>query len=191
MILYRSILLFPACIVALTTTQVAVGAELSQELIDCRVLPSAVARLDCYDQLVDAHKGSTNQAPKTGTSEQAEPAAAPPAATTATAAAAEPVADISQEALFGKNQEETRQSVQEATGAKEIDRIEARVSKVRSLATGKVIITLDNGQVWTQIDNTRLRLSSYDQVIIRRASMGSFMLQKVGSKRSMRVKRIS
>jgi hypothetical protein len=188
MILYRSILLFPACILALTTTQVAVGSELLQKLIDCRALPSAVVRVDCYDQLVDAHAASTSQSPKTATAQQVEPVVTAPAATTA---ATEPTGDISPEALFGKDSVEVRQSVQEATGTEEIDRMDARVSKVRPSATGKAIITLDNGQVWTQIDNSRLRLSSYDQVIIRRASLGSFMLNKIDSKTSMRVKRIS
>ena len=99
--------------------------------------------------------------------------------------------DISQEELFGKNPEEVRQSVQEATGTKEIDRIEARVTEVLPLATGKVIIILDNGQVWKQIDKSKLRLSGDEQVIIRRASFGSFLLTKVGKKTPMRVKRIS
>ena len=194
MILCRSILFFPACILALTTAQVAVGSELLQELVACRALPSAVVRVDCYDQLVDAHAASMSQSPKTATAQQVEPVATAPAATTATTAttaATEPTGDISPEALFGKNVVEVQESVQEATGTREIDQIESRISNVRPSAAGKAIITLDNGQVWTQIDNSRLRLSDYDQVIIRRASLGSFMLKKVGSKTSMRVKRIS
>lgn len=188
MILYRLKLILFTGLCVFTTTQAAGGAELPQELIDCRALSSAVARLDCYDQAVDAHTDSTSHASEAGAARQAEPAAVAPAAT---AAAAEPADNISPEALFGKNLVEMQESVQAATGTKEIDQIEALVSKVGSTATGKAVITLDNGQVWTQIDNTKLRLSDYDQVIIRRAFLGSFMLNKVGSKTSMRVKRIS
>lgn len=181
-------LLVPAFILILTTTQVASGAELPQELLNCRAMPTDAARLDCYDQLVDAHTGSTSQSAKTDSVVQLEPVAVAPAATTAAAGS---VGDISQEELFGKNPEEVRQSVQEATGTKEIDRIEARVTEVLLLATGKVIIILDNGQVWKQKDRSKLRLSGDEQVIIRRASFGSFLLTKVGSKTPMRVKRIS
>ena len=58
-------------------------------------------------------------------------------------------------------------------------------------ATGKVVITLDNGQVWSQVDRSSLRLSTHDKVSIRRASLGSFMLYKAGRKTPMRVKRVS
>ncbi len=179
MIHYRLKLLFPTCILAFITTQVASSAELLQVLIDCRALPSAVARLDCYDQLVDAHAGSTNQAPRTKTAEQVEPSAA------------EPIGDISHETLFGKTEGEVRKSVEEATGSRNIDRIESRVSKIRTSNTGQAIITLENGQVWKQTDSSTLRLSDHDDVIIRRAIFGSYRLTKSGHNRPMRVKRIS
>ena len=191
MILYRLNLLLFTCICVFAAIQVADAAGWPQELIDCRALSSAVERLDCYDQAVDAHTGSTSHASEAGAVRQAEPAAVAPAAMAATTAVVEPADNISPEALFGKNLVKLQESVQEATGTKEIDQIKVLVSKVRSSASGKAIITLDNGQVWMQIDNTRLRLSGYDQVIIRRASLGSYMLNKVGSKTRMRVKRIS
>jgi hypothetical protein len=53
----------------------------------------------------------------------------------------------------------------------------------------RVLITLDNGQVWRQVDSSSLRLRVGDAIEIERASFGSFMLQKTGSKRSMRVSR--
>ncbi len=192
MILYRPKLILITGICVFTTMPVAGAAELPQTLIDCRAVNSAVARLDCYDQAVDAHKGLADQS--------SADVAAPATVTTSTAATstpatsaapAVPATEISQEALFGKNVVEVQKSVQEATGAKEIDRLEAFVSKVKFSASGKAIITLDNGQVWTQIDSSRLRLSGFDKVVIKRASLGSYMLSKVGSKITMRVKRIS
>lgn len=179
--LYRPILILIAGICTITCAPLAGAAELPQTITDCREINSAVARLDCYDQAVDAQQSLAD-----------EPAAevAPVAAAKSTAAA-EASAEMSPEALFGKNVVEVQKTVQEATGAKEIDRLESLVSKIRISASGKAIITLDNGQVWTQVDSSRLRLSGYDRVVIRKASLGSFMLTKVGSKTTMRVKRIS
>ena len=181
--------LFPAFVLGLFVAQGAHGVEFPQELIDCRAIASATARLGCYDQLADAHAASANHPAQTGTAEEASPAAA--AVTTAATATTEPAANFSQEALFGKSGAEIEKSVQEATGAAEINQIEARVSKIKTSATGYAVITLDNGQVWKQTDRSRLRLSGNDQVTIRRAALGSFMLRKTGRKTIMRVKRIS
>ena len=79
--------------------------------------------------------------------------------------------------------------MQEATGSAPIDSLGATVSKLQRYSYDKVLITLDNGQVWKQIDGSNLRLRVGDAVEIERASLGSFMLKKQGSKRSMRVSR--
>jgi len=189
MLIDRLKLFVTASVLALSVAQTAGGAELADALVNCRALASAVARLDCYDQLADTQTATASQATRIGTPERAAPTVA--ATETAAAATMEPTADASQEALFGKNEKEIRKSAQDAAGTTEIDQMAARVSEVRQSATGKTIITLDNGQVWKQIDSSRLRLSSDDQVTIRRASLGSFMLYKTGSKSLMRVKRIS
>ena len=178
-----------ASVLALFITQTAVAAELADTLIECRALPSAVARLDCYDQLADAQTATTNQATKTGTVKRAAPAAT--VAEAAATVTVEPMASTSQEAVFGKNEAEILKSAQEVVGTTEIDQMDARVLEVRKSATGKAVITLDNGQVWKQIDSSNLRLSDDDRVTIRRASLGSFMLRKTDGKVLMRVKRIS
>jgi hypothetical protein len=182
-------LFFPACVLALSVAQGDDRVALPQELIDCRAMASTVARLGCYDQIVDAHTTSTNHSAETATAENALPAAA--AVNTAATSTAEPAANFSQEALFGKNVAAIEKSVREATGTTEINQIEARVSKIKTSATGYAVITLDNGQVWKQTDSSRLRLSDNDQVTIRRAALGSFMLNKAGKKTIMRVRRIS
>ena len=178
-------------VLAAPTAQIAHGAELPQELIDCRAIASAVARLDCYDQLVDTQAAAK---PAEAVKTEAPPPAAKvvPEEPAAAVTPEEPAEEISPEALFGKNETAIRKSVQEVTGAKEIESIQAKISKLqKSAATGYVVITLDNGQVWKQIDNSRLRLSNDDDVTIRRAALGSFMLFKSGKKTMMRVKRIS
>ncbi len=182
MILCRHKLLFLVYIFAFTA-QIAGGAELPTEVIDCRALTSAVARLDCYDQAIDAHTASPSQAAKRRTAEN--PAPAEPATATAIT---ESEPRLSQQNLFGKGETEMRKSVRETTGAAEIDRIEASVAEVRKTKSGKAVITFDNGQVWMQTDSSRARLAASDEVTIRRRSFGSYMLHN--KKTAIRVKRI-
>ncbi len=184
MLIHRLKLIVPASVLVLSTAQTASGAELPTQLIECRALTSAVERLDCYDQVVDAQGISPNQAPIRRTAENPAPVA-PPAAT----ASVEPELKLSQENLFGKDEVAMRKSVQEATNTEEIDRIEARIVEIRNSASGKAVITLDNGQVWMQTENTRARLSVNDKVTIRRRSFGSYSLYN--KKTAIRVKRIS
>lgn len=54
----------------------------------------------------------------------------------------------------------------------------------------KLTITLENGQIWRQLDTKRFPLNVGDAVIIRSASFGSFKLAKESSSRSIRVKRL-
>jgi len=64
------------------------------------------------------------------------------------------------------------------------------VAAVTKNSTNKLIITLDNGQVWRQLDTTTPRLKAGDTVVIRPKSLGSFMLSKGSGSRSIRVKRL-
>jgi hypothetical protein len=191
MLIHRLKLIVPAGVIVLCIVETAGGAELPPELLDCRALTSAVERLDCYDQLVDAHAALPSQAAKPQTAENPAPVA--PAAAVAATAASQPARssgpELSQEDLFGQGETEMRKSVQEATDTEEIDRIEATIVEVYKSKSGKAVITLDNGQVWKQSDGSRTHLSVNDEVTIRRRSFGSYTL--FNKKNSIRVKRIS
>jgi len=182
---HRLKLFVSASVAVLSVAMIAGGAELPTELLDCRPLTSAVERLDCYDQFVDAHAAAPRQAAGHRIAEDPAPVVA--------TATSEPVLSsgpkLSQEDLFGQSGTEIRKSVQEATDTEEIDRIEAIVVEVHKSASGKAVITLDNGQVWIQSDSTRARVSVNDKVTIRRRSFGSYSLYS--TKTSIRVKRIS
>jgi len=154
-------------ILLLTTAPLATYAgELRDELSDCRDLESSEARLACYDSAVDNDR--QRNGPK------AERLDTRPAHT-----------GVSEEELFGKNSEE----VERATGKEHIDKLEAGVKRIQHSRSGKVIVTLDNGQVWLQADSSKSRIEEGDKVIVRRGSLGSFRMQKAGSKRSIRVTR--
>jgi len=158
--------------------------ELYDELAVCRGLPSDEARVLCYDAAVDRSRQTGGPRP--------EPATAIPAATVEPAAAAASSAGsagISQEELFGQDSKEVQRTVEEATGSEGIDSLNAQITRLQQSGYDKVLITLDNGQVWQQVDASSLRLKVGDDVMIERAALGSFMLKKKGSKRTMRVSR--
>ncbi len=184
MLIHRLKLIVPASVLVLSTAQTASGAELPTQLIECRALTSAVERLDCYDQVVDAHTATTNHASPAQMEDNS-----PPVAPVVVTASPESAPDLSREELFSKDGAEIRKSIREATGEEELDQIEATVAEVRKSASGQAVITLDNGQVWLQTENTRARISVNDKVTIRRRSFGSYSLYN--KKTAIRVKRIS
>ena len=76
-------------------------------------------------------------------------------------------------------------------GADEISTIESAVMRVDEDPYGKLIITLENGQVWQQSGSRSVHVSSRgpQTAVVRRAALGSFMM-KVGNSRTFRAKRI-
>lgn len=93
------------------------------------------------------------------------------------------------ELLFGKDNAEAKRIVETTLAIEQIDHVEAVVSEVRKSAARKLLVTLDNGQVWRQLDNQTLHLTSGESVIIRKASLNSFLMGKKSGGRSIRVKR--
>jgi hypothetical protein len=151
-----------------------------EELHACRDVTDDQARLACYDAVVDR-------------SGKGEDRGREPSAAKATAAApAEPAVaevNLSQEDLFGKSSKEVERAVAEATDTEHVDSLSATVTRLQKFGYDRVLITLDNGQVWKQIDVSSLRLRVGDTVEIERAALGSFMLRKEGNNRRMRVSR--
>ncbi len=188
----------------ISMTGAARAGELPQEIIDCRALLTVDERLSCYDRVIDEDSASASdnvsspqseEQPKASQTETASRAVPPPTAEPATDEKKLETTSVdegsqSQEALFGMNAAEQLDVARRESATERIDQIEAVISEMRYSRTGKPIITLDNGHIWQQLDSENLRLSENDRVIIRRASLGSFLLKKAGSKRSMRVKRI-
>lgn len=77
-----------------------------------------------------------------------------------------------------KAQEQMPQSLTEA------------VASVRNKPTGEFVVTLANGQVWSQLQaDTRAKVSAGDTVTIRKAALGSHLLVTSG-KIATRVRRI-
>ena len=55
---------------------------------------------------------------------------------------------------------------------------------------GKLIITLETGQVWRQTNSTSLRLKPGQEVYVEEGALGSYFLGKESSNKRIRVKRL-
>lgn len=168
-------------LLALTVPVAAHPEAPVEELHACRDLADDRARLACYDAAVDRGRKNADGEPGSGAANALATSPTEPADT---------APGLSQEDLFGKAREEVERSVEEATGSERIDSLSATVSGLRKYGYDKVLITLDNGQVWKQIDTSSLRLRVGDRIDIERAALGSFMLRKPGNGRRMRVSRV-
>jgi hypothetical protein len=80
-----------------------------------------------------------------------------------------------------------------ATAEKEVERLSLAVKSISAGIDGKYRFTMENGQVWRQIDTEKLRnLGSGPWTAeIRKASLGSFLLTVNGQARAIRVQRMN
>ncbi len=93
------------------------------------------------------------------------------------------------QSLFGTNDAEAKRLVEMSLEIEQISEIEAIVTDVRRSSAKKLTVTLDNGQIWRQLGSQRLPLKSGDAVIVRKASLSSYLMEKQSGSRSIRVKR--
>lgn len=130
------------------------------ELIACRQIEDVAERVVCYDEFVDSRFPVVSSA----------------------------VPDA--QSLFGTDDAEAKRIVETTLAIEQIDRIEATVADVRDSSGSKMVVFLDNGQTWRQLDNKSLHLESGDAVVVREASLGSYLLEKKSGSRSIRVRRL-
>lgn len=87
------------------------------------------------------------------------------------------------EAGFGLERRETR-------AAEALETIASPITNVERLRDGTVRVTLENGQVWRQVDGPRQTLwRTGDRLLVERAALGSFLAAVEGSGRYVRVRR--
>ncbi|WP_299592130.1 hypothetical protein [uncultured Microbulbifer sp.] len=87
------------------------------------------------------------------------------------------------EKQFGQEQ---KQVIEEAP-----DSITATVTSATKGAFGKYTFTLDNGQVWRQVESSSRNIwRGGEQITVERGALGSFIMRKATGGRSLRVKRV-
>ncbi len=152
---------------ALITSGPAIAADGSQ----CINIADSAARLSCYDAALKSHP-SVSAAPSTQS-------------TAKTAKPATPVAEgaVTPQEAFGIPPKLT---TQEAA----LKRLKATVVALKDVPVGQVM-TLDNGQVW-QIPGYLPEpfVKVHDAVVIKRGTVGSYLMVRASGGDSVRVKRL-
>ena len=162
-------MLTPILLIQLLVTSYP-GLAAEGSLFECRQIDDIKERVLCYDKIVDA-------------------LSSPPLSTTAIdnpEQAPKPDAH----ALFGKDAAETSRIVEKTLAIEKLEQIQARITGLKRSVDKKFTITLDNGQIWRQIDNQRIPLRNEDKIIIREATLGSYLMEKQSGSGSIRVKRL-
>lgn len=173
----KHLLLPRALLFATLLPGLASAAASDEELLRCRALADVSARVACYDALPVGAR--------------AAPAAAAPAAATGTAAAAAAAAPVPK-ALAAQPPSPA------AVAGFGMERVGSELSEIRSRISGRfegwtprARLRLDNGQVWQVVDDSS---GFYDlpspQVTVRRAAMGTFLMEIEGARRAPRVRRV-
>lgn len=168
--------MLPCCLATSIHAQEAQGEPpgVMQQLYECRTIADPVERLACYDARVSAVQN---------------------------AEAARDIRVVDREQV-----RETRRGLfgislggigdifggdDDDSGDDAVNQIEATLSAVERNGSGRLVYTLDNGQVWVQTDSSAPGRSprAGQAVVVRRASLGSFMISVEG-RPGVRVQRI-
>jgi hypothetical protein len=173
----------------------AKDTDVRNALAPCVDISSSADRLACYDKLagrVSAPKtlvaAPSTAAPSTAAPSAAAPAAAAPSAVASVAAVPAPAAAPTEED-FGRSKVRKARAAANSGAPPEIKSITAKVAAFGRSPNGRSRVTLDNGQIWEYQDDPDPLLSIGDSVTIKRARLGSFLLQ-TPAKLSHRVSRI-
>lgn len=151
---------------SICSLSVQAGAEenVSASVLACAAFKDNNERLVCYDRLAESISA--------GTQAQA------------------PIKAPAPEELFGMNTDvrnsERKEPAAEGTS---LESITQRVTAIRSARDGGAILTLENGQIWQQVDGKYLLIEVGDTVTISRAAFGTFRLS-TSANRSARFKRM-
>ena len=170
----------------------AFTAELdSPAFFECRRLERDASRLACYDSIgsppaptVDAIEP---QGAPPSTAEAVDlPASVPPAATISAAATTAPTTeyvplddDVGQETLSRANGEDKGEPT-----------VRGRVVSCQKDASGKYLFYFDNGQVWRQKDNARLRWNDCAFDVMFTKDMFGYKMNQAGEKKKIRIARV-
>jgi hypothetical protein len=149
--------LFGLCL-AWTAASPAGATAAAGDFLACAREKDDARRLACFDAaVVQAGKQGPTQA-----------AAAAPVAV---------VVPLSKEEKFGLRGDLKQEKVKVAPELAEIQELKAQVTKVAVKPHGELVLTLDNGQVWYEIQTSSgIRVKAGDQVTIKSGALGSYSL---------------
>ncbi len=191
-------------VLAITPALAAVDEEnAANAFLECAAMQDDARRLECFDKAA-AGPQPTEVLSETAEIPQAEPAvvesAAVPAAAAAVSAATitETVAETTMESEVGPESSAIDEFGMNAAVAaqygddrpEQLPEISATVTHVRKRGYGELVVTLENGQVWTEKEKeSGFRIKEGDTVTIRQGTFGGYRM--IGrSNRSSQVVRV-
>jgi hypothetical protein len=155
------------------------------DVLACRALTESTARLACFDRETAALASS----PPTPLADVAP--AAGPENNTPSAPVGSVTSMLDARQTFGLN-DSAIAAHEEAAGARpqKVAKIEARIVGLALTGDGRTLFTLDNAQVWRQIESDGDTLAKLgDSATISRGLLGSYSLQ-LKSRRGCKVARV-
>lgn len=186
-------------------------ANNTENLIKCAEQKDSLVRLLCYDEIVELlKKNDTETIKKVGLDVNDPISSSTPSVTPSATSSATPLVEgktanttlntLSPEKAnsvknntastaveeFGSENIESKAEQQ----AKELNQVIFTIKSLKKTARGQWNIIFNNGQLWKQASSDTIRLVVGNKVEVSKAALGSYKLKKVGSNRSIRVKRL-
>ena len=157
------------------------AAEPLAGVLACRAITDSAARLACFDRetaaLASAPALSSAAAPAAPAAAAAQENNAPPAIAATAPRPAAPVLDAQQSFGLSGSAIAAKEEAVAARPAK-LAKIEGRIVALALTGNGRTLFTLDNTQVWGQIESDGDMLAKLgDSATISRGMLGSYWLQ--------------
>jgi hypothetical protein len=159
------------------------AAEPLAGILACRALTDAAARLACFDRETAALASGSAAALSAAQATAAPATPAPATVTQATAAPAaapaHPAPVLDPQQSFGLSGSAIAAN-EEASGARppKVSKLESRVVALALTGNGRTLFTLENTQVWRQLESEGDMLAKLgDVATISRGLLGSYWLQ--------------
>lgn len=202
-------------IIALLGFNLAAYGGVGQDVLRCRAVGDNLDRLTCYDRIArdiennvavsDLESEQPIAAPKpereASVVEVVEPTRAEPVTKVepdtirkqpvAEVIRPEPVAESKRDTPAGEADRATFGNEQIRTEAERAKGIKATIVRVQKLSRGTHLLTMDDGQVWQEIEyDVKTRYGAGDEVVIKRAFFGSYILISHTTGHANKVRRV-
>lgn len=157
-------------------SSLAISAAFAQSLppsvAACTSEKDSLARLVCFDREVAKYAQPSARVAPTPATPAVPALPAPNVATTPPPAPSPSADDFGVSGKLARQREAAKQEVAPA-----VKELHASVTKISSKPYGELVLELDNGQVWEQLEKkSTFVIKVGDGVVIRPAKLGSFML---------------